>query len=144
MDEPYYNGPLAQLLRRTLSEGRHPDPWSAETDAAVRGPSAVPLCINCLFPQGPHRWFCPHCGFPTGDCVAVMPYLQVFVMGEALRRGVAGSPERRAGVQFFLVVYSSAEYAVFAPLYWFWMWRRARGKPIGTECREPIAFEENA
>jgi hypothetical protein len=118
------------------------DPWPTEIDVAVRDREAVPLCINCLFPQEAHRWFCPHCGFPTGDYVAVMPYLQVFVVGEVLRKGVMGPPERRIGVQLFLVLYSLAEYTFFAPIYWFWMLRRALGKPICLEYREPVGDKE--
>lgn len=114
------------------------DPWPAEVDAAVKAPSAVPLCTNCLYPQEHHRWFCPHCAFPTGDYVPLMPYLQIFVVGEVLRQGVSGPPERRPGVQAFLVLYSLTEYAFFAPLYWFWMLRRAQGKPL-RPARPPLA-----
>jgi hypothetical protein len=143
MNDPYFNGPLARLFRAMFSGGRRPDPWPSEIDAAVRSPVAVPLCVNCLYPQEGHRWFCPHCGFPSGDYIAAMPYLQVFVAGEALRKGVMGPPERRVGVRVFLVVLSIAEYAVFAPVYWYWMIRRAQGKPICEERREAIMFEEN-
>lgn len=132
------------MLRAAFSRSRRPDPWSAEIDAAAKDSAAVPLCLNCLLPQAPHRWFCPQCGFPTGDYVPLMPYLQVFMVGEVLRRGVSGPPERRVGVQVFLMVYSVTEYAVFAPIYWFWMLRRAEGKPICTERREPSEIEENA
>ena len=72
-----------------------------------------------------------------------MPYLQIFVLAEVLRRGVTGSPERRIGVQVFLALLSITQYAVFAPVYWFWMFRRAQGRPI---CHEPVfpVEEENA
>ena len=142
MDEPHFNGPLARLLRREFAEARRPDPWSTEVDAAVRESSAVPLCTNCLFPQEENRWFCPHCGFPTGDYVAVMPYLQVLVIGEVLRRGVMGAPERRIGPNVFLGLLALSQFAVFAPVYWFWMIRRAIGKPICVERRVPIVTDE--
>jgi hypothetical protein len=142
MSEPHFNGPLAQLLR---SEFRAPpDPWPAEVDQTVKDPSAAPLCINCLFPQAPHQWFCAHCHYPTGDYVPMMPYLQIFPMAEVLRRGVIGPPERRTGVQVFLIVFSLTQYAVFAPLYWFWMARRACGRPICYEQRTDIPDEERA
>jgi len=121
-----------------------PDPWPYEIDRAVKAKDAIPVCVNCLYPQIDRDWFCPHCGFPTGDYVAVMPYLQIFVVGEALRKGVIGPPERRIGVQAFLIVFAVAEYAFFAPVYWFWMLRRALGRPICVERREPIEVEENA
>ena len=136
-----YDGPLARWLRRLWSEFP-PDPWPREIDAAVRSSEAVPLCIDCLYPQEAHRWFCPHCGKPTGDYVALMPYLQVLVMGELFRSGVLGPPERRRGAQIFLVVYSAAQYGVFAPLYWFWMLRKAQGEPICQEVRKDLPFAE--
>lgn len=144
MSAPYFNGPLAHAVRRLYAGQGHPDPWAAEDDAAARDPNAVALCTNCLFPQPPHRWFCPHCAFPTGDHVALMPYLQIFVAGEALRRGVLGPPERRVGVQVFLVLYSCTQFLVFAPVYWLWMIRRAMGRPIGEERRAPWRIDRDA
>ena len=138
-----YEGPLARLIRDLWSHVP-PDPWPQEIDAAVRLPEAVPLCIDCLYPQEAHRWFCPHCGEPTGDQVALMPYLQVFVMGELFRNGVMGPPERRKGVVFFLFVYSAAQYGLFAPLYWFWMLRKAQGEPICHELRRDLPLAEEA
>ena len=132
MDAPRYNGPLTRFIRNTIALGRS-DPWPADIDAEARDPRAVPLCLNCLCPQERHVWFCPVCGYPTGDYVATMPYLPALLNGEFFRRGVMGPPENRIGVQVFLVVYSAASYLFFAPLYWYWMIRRARGKPICFE-----------
>src|SRR5688500_3141686 len=125
MPESRFNGPLAKLLRPVSGVS---DPWPAEVDATIKQPGAEALCINCLFPQAPHPWFCPHCDYPTGDYVSIMPYLQIFPVAEVLRRGVSGPPESRMGVQVFLIVLSFTQYAVFAPLYWFWMVQRARGR----------------
>jgi hypothetical protein len=126
--ESRFNGPLARIFRGASST--YADPWPAELDMAVREPNAVPLCVSCLTPQAPHQWFCPRCGFPTNDFVPLMPYLQIYVVAEVLRRGVTGPPERRLGTQVFLVIFSLKQYAFFAPLYWFWMLRRAQGRPI--------------
>ncbi len=71
-----------------------------------------------------------------------MPYLENFVVGEVLRRGVMGPPERRRGVQLFLIIYSFTQYVIFAPLYWYWMLRRANGRPICTENRPTLQLEE--
>ncbi len=139
MDEPQPERPLVRSLRRTLAEGRKSDPWPEEVGAALDEATAVPLCTNCLFPEEGFHWFCPHCAFPTGDCVAVNPYLQIFVSGECLRRGVMGPPEQRLGPQLFLALYAVNQYTIFAPVYWFWMIRRAVGKPICAERRVPIA-----
>jgi hypothetical protein len=72
------------------------------------------------------------------------PYLQIFLIGDTLRKGVLGPPERKTSAQLFLVAFSLSQYAVFAPLYWFWMIRRAQGKPICAERRRPIEFDETA
>ena len=121
-----------------------PDPWPQEVDVAVKAREAVPVCVNCLHPQEGHRWFCPNCAYPSGDYVTLMPYLQVFAVGEVLRRGVIGPPEKGFGRKMFLVIYSASEYAVFAPVYWFWMWRKARGKPICRAQKTELNFEEPA
>ena len=87
-------------------------------------------------------WFCPLCGYPTGDFVATMPYVTVFLDGELFRRGVIGTPEKRKGVLIFLVIYSTASYTIFAPIYWFWMIRKAQGKPICHEGDWYFEIEE--
>ncbi len=135
MSEPLFNGPLARFVRNLFHRGP-PDPWSREEDAAVRAREAVALCVNCLAPQPPHRRFCPECAYPTGEFVATMPYLTNYVVGEALRQGVIGPPERRVGVLAFLVLYSTTQYSIFAPLYWYWLYRRARGRPICQAVRK--------
>ncbi len=68
-----------------------------------------------------------------------LPYLQIFPMADIFRQGVMGPPERRVGVQVFLVVFSVAQYGPFAPVYWFWMICRACGRPI---CQEQRKFPE--
>jgi hypothetical protein len=35
-----------------------------------------------------------------------------------------------------------AEYVMFAPLYWFWMFKKQRGNPICVEQRKDLEFEE--
>ena len=138
-----FDGPLAHLVLGFCPEVP-PDPWPEDVDAAVRSLDAVPLCIDCLCPQEGHRWFCPHCGKATGEFVAWMPYLQLFLVGEIFRKGVLGPPDKRKGPLIFLVLYSLSEYAVFAPLYWFWLFRRARGRPICCEVRKPLQIEDDA
>lgn len=135
---PLYNGPLARVF---WADYAMVDPWPAEVEAEVRRADAVPLCPNCLAPQGPHPHFCPHCAFPTGDRVAAMHYLSVFVVGELVRQGVSGPPERRRGVLTFLIVLGVVQYSVFAPVYWYWLWRRARGRPICNGQRQPLPDE---
>jgi hypothetical protein len=69
-----------------------------------------------------------------------MPYLQNFAIGEMFRRGVLGPPEKGVGRKAFLIVYAAAEYGPFAPVYWYWMIRKAKGKPICYTRREHFTF----
>lgn len=140
MSDRVFNGLLARVLASWLTV--RPDPWPTTMDADVRSSAAVPLCTNCLAEQPPHRWFCPHCAYPSGDHVAVMPYLQVFVVGEAMRKGVMGPPEKRLGVQVFLILVSITQYSVFAPVYWYWMVRRSLGRPIGEDNHPELELDE--
>jgi len=138
---------LAMLLIRKLQEvasNVSPDPWPQEIDHEVKTPEAVPLCVDCLYPQDEDRWFCPHCGFPTGNYVTTMHYLHIFAMGEVLRRGVIGPPEKGPGRKMFFAIYSLSEYGPFAPIYWFWMVRKACGKPICQAHRKELEFEERS
>jgi hypothetical protein len=126
---------------REVASDVSPDPWSREVDLAVRAKDAIPVCMDCLYPQEERLWFCPHCGFPAGECNNVMPYLQIFSLGELLRRGVVGSPEKGLTLKLGFVLYSF-EYGLFAPIYWFWMERKACGKPICQAQRKELQFEE--
>lgn len=133
MDSPRYNGPLARWLRASLRPT--PDPWPAEIAADANRAEAQPLCLNCVTPHARHQRFCPTCGYPVDNLLALNPYLQIFVIGEVARRGVQGAPEKRVGVWLFLIVFSGMQYGVFAPVYWYWLLRRAAGRPIALEQR---------
>jgi hypothetical protein len=136
-----FTGLLAWRIREIASHARA-DPWPPEADIAARARDAVPLCVNCLCPQEGHPWFCPHCGFPAGEYVTTMPYLQVFALGELFRRGVIGPPEKGFVQKVFFVLSSAGEYFLFAPLYWFWMARKASGKPICQAKRIELGPDE--
>jgi len=138
-----YDGPLARLLRATFTKAQ-PDPWSREIDVAVRSREFPPLCLNCTYPQEGHQWFCPNCGFAAGEFVTTMPYLYIFALGEVMRRGVIGPPERSFARTATYVLLSAFEYTVFAPVYWFWMVRKARGNPICRSCGREFEFDEPA
>jgi len=127
---------------REIASKIPPDPWPQEVDLAVRAKDAVPVCINCLYPQQGQRWFCPHCGCTTGEYVTMMHYLWVFPQGEVFRRGVIGPPEKNFALTLGYVLYSVTQYSIFAPIYWFWMVRKACGKPICQAQRKDLQFEE--
>lgn len=59
-----------------------------------------------------------------------MPYLQIFTIGEMARRGVSGKREKGFFRTLFLVLFSIAQYSIFAPLYWYWMLMQACGYPL--------------
>lgn len=141
MEDTRFNGPLARALRQYLNEYPR-DPWSEEVDRAARLPDATPLCTSCLAPQELHRWKCPHCGYPGGDLSAFLPLERTLLEGELFRRGVLGPPEERAWITVTFVIFSLVTFTVFAPLYWFWMLRRASGTPIAEERRELLQFED--
>ena len=143
MSEQYFNGPLAQFVRSVWSETR-PDPWPADVDVEVKLKTAVPLCVNCLSPRSDSRRFCRNCGHPTGDFAALDPYQQLFLVGDGFRKGVIGPPDKRVGVQTFLILFAIAQYSFFAPVYWFWMVRRAIGKPICSSYRKEFNADETA
>jgi hypothetical protein len=137
MSEPQFSGPLAGLFRQLIAHSP-PDPWSAEIDAAVKARDAIPLCQDCLHPQAPHQWFCPHCNFPTGDYVPMMPYLQVFWIGEILRRGVTGPGQNTDTQNVGFALFGLGQYSLFAPIYWFWLVSKSLGKPICQARRVPL------
>jgi hypothetical protein len=132
---------LAAWLRHVASRTAS-DPWPRDVDLEVRDPGCVPLCVSCLLPQPGRPWLCPRCAYPSGDYVTLMPYLQNFALGELFRRGVAGPTERGFGRAAILVLLSAGEYQLFAPVYWFWMYRKARGRPICQARPEPLAIED--
>ena len=127
---------------REIAGQTSPDPRPQEIDRAVKASDAVPLCMECLYPQDERRWFCPYCGFPAGEYVTTMHYLYIFAIGEVLRRGVIGPPERSLGRKMFFVLCSVWQYSLFAPIYWFWMARKAYGKPVCQAQRKELQFEE--
>lgn len=141
MSEPFFDGPLAVLVRRLVAHSP-PDPWSPEIDAAVRAHDAVPLCPECLHPQEPAPRFCPHCQYPTGDFVPLMPLEQVYCVGEVLRRGVRGPGRNNLSqnVGFFLI--TICQYSILGVAYVFWLVAKAVGSPLDETRRRPLAVAE--
>jgi hypothetical protein len=107
---------LISWIRRVASKTTS-DPWPRDVDLGVKNDDAVPVCVSCLFPQRERLWLCPHCAFPAGDYVTLMPYLQNFAIGELFRRGVIGPPEKGIGRTTLLIILSAGEYGLFAPVY---------------------------
>jgi len=73
-----------------------------------------------------------------------MPYIGNFVEGEFFRRGVSGPPEPGFLRHLFLVIYATVTYWFFAPVYWYWMIRKAQGRPICAQFRREYTPADSA
>jgi hypothetical protein len=100
-----------------------PDPWSQEIAEALESPDATPVCPHCQCPHGANRWFCPECGRAVGDYNNLNPYLYAFSLGEVLRAGTSGRVRKSWLTVGGFVLLSLLEYIVFAPIYWFFLFR---------------------
>jgi len=110
-----------------------PDPWERAEDREVVLPEtakpAVELCHRCFEPQRAGAQFYPKCGAATGPYNNLMPYEQIFSVGEVLRNGTNGQVRRTPLTVAGYLLLSFAEYVFFAPLYWYRWWK-------GNACRE--------
>lgn len=120
----------------------HPDPWDAAIEQDMQDPGAVHVCHRCFSPVSAAGWFCERCGSAVGPYNNLMPYVRIFSEGEVFRNGVTdrlrASPLIVAG--YFL--YSLTSYVVFAPVYWFFLFKKlrqsARNNPsVGSRGRGP-------
>jgi hypothetical protein len=100
-----------------------PDPWGKDVDDAVHQSNAAPLCYRCLSPHDEDCCFCPECGSATGLYNNLNPYLYIFSLGEMLRLGVSGPIKRNVTTILGYLLLSLSEYLIFAPLYWFFLFR---------------------
>jgi hypothetical protein len=100
-----------------------PNPWDDATEASLHDPEALPLCPRCLEPDRDGVQFCRDCGFPVGPYVMWSPYLYLYAIGDLLRTGVDRPFRASAPILIFLLLFSASEYVVFAPVYWFFLFR---------------------
>lgn len=117
-----------------------PDPWGQEIAQALESPQASPVCPHCQCPHEPNRWFCPECGRAVGEYNNLNPYLYLFSLGEVLREGTSGRVRRSWLTVTGYILLSLVEYAVFAPVYWFFLFRNLARKnnPLPTEEAPPV------
>jgi hypothetical protein len=117
-----------------------PDPWDAEIGRRLEEPEAVEICHHCFTQQPPNAWFCEHCGSAVGPYNNIMPYLNVFSEGEVFRNGATDKLRTKPLVIAGYLLFSLSAYAVFAPVFWFFLFKnlkRAReenpeGQPEGV------------
>ena len=103
-----------------------PDPWDEATETAVQSDEAVPVCHHCLTPVGAGQWFCVHCGNSVGPYNNWMPYVHIFSEGEVFRNGVLDKVRRTPLTVAGYILASLTNYLIFAPVYWFFLFRRWR------------------
>jgi hypothetical protein len=114
-----------------------PDPWGPEVAAALEDPNTTPLCPHCQCPHDNATWFCPECGRSVGEFNNITPYLYLFSLGETLREGTSGRIRKDWVTVVGFVLLSLIEYAIFAPVYWFFLFRnlsrQAQRPPGGND-----------
>ena len=120
---------VAVLVVRWFRSGPvAPDPWErpAEGEDVIVVPGDKPVCHHCFEPQPTPAHFCAKCGAATGPYNNLLPYEQLFSVGEVLRNGAEGRVRKTplTAIGYFLM--STVEYLVFAPLYWFRWWKSDR------------------
>ena len=119
-----------------------PDPWSAELETSVQGPDAVPVCHHCFTPCPQRGWFCENCGCAVGPYNNWMPFIHIFSEGEVFRNGVADKMRATPLTIGGYLLSSLGNYLVFAPIYWFFLFKnlkRVREETSATELRENLA-----
>lgn len=121
-----------------------PDPWDAEIAEKLKQPDCVPVCHHCFTPQEHDKWFCPECGASVGPYNNYLPYIHIFSEGEVLRNGVRSHVARNPLTVVGYLCFSTLEYLIFAPLYWYLLFRNLRreqtsqeGAPAAPQSREP-------
>jgi len=103
-----------------------PDPWGPELTAELKSQDCVPVCLRCFTPQEHDRWFCPECGAAVGPYNNTLPYIYIFSQGEVLSTGVYRDIRPSALVIGGYLLLSICEYGVFAPVYWWRLFRNLR------------------
>ncbi len=115
------------LLIRWFRQGpTNPDPWDRQVEEDLNNDRATPLCHRCLLPHDPLTNFCAQCGAPVGEYTNLLPYPCLFSIGHTMRIGASGEYRRSALTIFGFFLLSLAEYAMFAPVYWFVFLRNLR------------------
>ena len=117
---------LYGLLAWVRRAPRSPDPWDEEIERNLREGNVVATCHKCSTPQPPGQWFCEHCGTAVGDYNNLMPYVYVFSEGEVFRGGVTERFRLNMLTLLGYVFVSFTRYLVFAPIYWYFLFKNVR------------------
>lgn len=119
---------IHRLIKSVADTPRTPDPRGEEIEKLVQDSETPEVCPHCSTPQCSTAWFCPHCGRAVGPYNNLMPYIRVFSEGEVLRNGVLDRMKKNPLTILGYVLFSPAEYAFFAPVFWIFLVRNLSGK----------------
>jgi hypothetical protein len=125
------------FVRWFLRAPLQPDPWDASVAIELETTQPAPLCHRCLLPHDPASDFCPSCGTAVGTYTNWLPYPYLFSIGHALRVGTAGEFKRTRLAVFGYLLFSLAEYALFAPVYWVVFLRHLLSPPATAPPLDP-------
>lgn len=135
----WVNKPLGKVIAEKVYAWLHPPlvyPWSQELNDEVRQPDSHAVCPHCFTPQEGTEWFCPECGAATGPYNNIMPYIYIFSVGEGARAGVRGRLKRSPLNAVFLILFGLLEYAIFAPFFWFRIYRNWKRQKTADSVHE--------
>jgi hypothetical protein len=116
---------VVQWVRRGPTR---PDPWDESIASEIERAESAPLCHRCLTAHDASADFCPVCGATVGQYTNWLPYPYLFSVGHTLRIGTSGEFKRSSLTVFGFLLFSLAEYTLFAPVYWILMFC-SLGKP---------------
>lgn len=129
-----------RLVRWLIQAKPTPDPWDETIAAEIAKDDATPLCHHCLCPHSDSTDFCPECGTPVGQYTNWLPFPQLFSIGHVLRTGTSGEFKRTPLTILGFMLFSFAEYMLFAPIYWIVFLRKMFRHPsIETPPEQPPA-----
>lgn len=114
---------VAYFIRWMFAGPVSPDPWEESVGAAVRDDTAQPVCHRCFTEHAETTCFCPQCGAAVGTYNNYLPFEYLFSEGEVLRNGTLLKMPRSFLVIGGYLLFSTAVYVIFAPIYWFFLFR---------------------
>ena len=129
----------AWALRQWVLKGpTPPDPWDETIASEIEKDEAIPLCHRCLTPYDSSTDFCSKCGTTVGQYTNWLPYPYLFSVGHTLRIGTSGDFNRSLLTVFGFFLFSLAEYALFAPVYWVvFLSKLLQPRPQNTSPDQP-------
>jgi hypothetical protein len=133
---------IAAFARWIMSAPSRPDPWDAEPEIDVNSRDTHPLCTRCLCQLKETDWFCSACGKAASPTTNMMPFLESLSLGDVLRQGTDGPIRKNLLSIAGYMALSMTNYLIFAPIYWWRLFRNIRRQrsPEGNQRERP--FEE--